>query len=263
MDSTPSKTTPLDMFKGGIFVLLLILFIYFLTQSPKDSDWIYYSVDGDVIRGESFDRCRRKFTNDYGKCHYFDILSGADISSTADVPYLEPNADGVYVTQYLDGRCQVFASSGEQYLRIVIEAGRELLGSSRLSEKERSETPLITYTFNKNFYVSTKLSYREPSDFVSWRTENLSRGVSQPYGGRGWIFSEKENQIVGVGLMKELYPESTGVISTSNKGLEDRSLVESHENAVIALAFAWRDEQVKRFSSLLNTQVPLNCDALK
>ncbi|UZE97121.1 hypothetical protein [Alkalimarinus alittae] len=263
MDSTPSKMTPKDIIQGVIYVSLLILFIYFLTQSPKDSDWIYYSVDGDVIRGESFERCRRKFTNDYGKCHYYDILSGADISSTVDVPDLGPNVDGVYVRQYANGLCQVFASSGDQYLRILIESGRDAIGSSRLSTEERKMIPLVSYTFKKSFYISTTLSYREPTDFVSWQTENLARGVSQPYGGRGWIFSKGEDQIVGVGLNKALYPESTGVISTSRDGLEDRSLVEPHEKAVIALAFSWRDEQIDRFSSLLKTQIPLNCDALK
>lgn len=262
MESSTSKTTLKDVANGVLFFVLFGAFVFFLSRSPKDSDWIYYSTDGETVQGVSYERCKRRFTNDYGKCHYFDILSGADVYSTTRDPELEPNIDGVFITQYTDGRCQVFAKNGRESLRIRRETGQSSPGSARLSAEDRTATTLITFTVEKSMKSSNSLSYREPSDFVRWKVETHDGRPTTYYGGTGWEFSEEEDQIVGVGLSVDGYSGDDGVISMSEKGFEDRSRVEAHEKGVITNAFAWRDQERARFSSSLNVRIPMNCNRL-
>lgn len=259
MGSSTSKASPKDF----AILALFGFFLFFLSRSPKYSDWIYYSTDGETIQGVSYKRCRRRLTNDYGKCHYFDILSGVDVYSSTREPEVEPNVDGVFVTQYTDGDCQVFAKNGHKSLRIRSEAGQSSPSSARLSREDRIAAPLITFTVERSIKSSSSLSYREPSDFVRWKVDTHGGRRSQPYGGRGWEFSEEEDQIVGVGLSGYGSPGNNGVISTSGEGFEDRSRVEAHEKGVIANAFEWRDKELASFSSSLNVRIPMNCDELK
>ncbi len=108
-----------------------------------------------------------------------DILSGARVYSSARVPRLEPNIKGVYVTQYTDGDCQVFAGNGRENLRIRRETGSIRPGSARLKSENRAGMTLITFALETTMKPTNSLAYREPSDFIRWKVE--AKGVTDVF----------------------------------------------------------------------------------